>query len=269
MTDEVSSFGQAVENVALGSQSQSSATSSIAASIDEMSMGINSVSNHASNTRELALSTGAVSDEGSRIIENTTSEMDTMVEIVSKTSSVVQMLGEESRQISTIVQVIKEIADQTNLLALNAAIEAARAGEQGRGFAVVADEVRKLAERTSSSLDDITHMVTKIQGSANEAVVEMEKVAQQVKQGQKLTQEAGEKMSIVKEHANQVSNAIDEISDALQKQGVASHNIVKHVEDIVQMTNENNQSANEASTGAARFSKLSGEVKETLNQFKV
>jgi methyl-accepting chemotaxis protein len=269
MNDEVLSVNQAVENVAAGSQSQISATSSIAASIEEMGVGIDSISNHASNTRELALSTGSVSDEGSLIIENTTNEMNVMVETVSRTSSVVQTLGEESRQISTVVQVIKEIADQTNLLALNAAIEAARAGEQGRGFAVVADEVRKLAERTTSSLDDITHMVTKIQSSTNNAVDEMAKVTHQVEQGQKLTHEAGEKMIIVKEHANQVSSAIDEISHALQKQGVASHNIAKNVENIVQMTDENNRSASEASKGAIRFSELSGEVEDTLNQFRV
>ena len=267
MDNEFASFKQAATNIAEGSVATNSIVASIVASNEVTSSGFSSISDSISCTKELAISMGTVSSEGLSIIEKTTSEMKHMVDTVSKTSSIIKTLGEESLQISAIVQVIKEVSDQTNLLALNAAIEAARAGEQGRGFAVVADEVRKLAERTTQSLDDITKMITKIQTSANAAVDDMGMVVSQVGQGQRLTNEAGEKITTTKESANNVLNAINEIYDSLKEQKLENEEASKNVENIKQMAVQNNQVAEEVSQGVAHLSELTTEVKHTLAQF--
>ncbi|GHU17945.1 hypothetical protein FACS189475_02600 [Betaproteobacteria bacterium] len=183
MRAAVESLSTAAQQVAASSANQSSSTSAMAASIEEMTVSISTVSNSATDAQAVAHEAGEISDQGGGIIGQTVSEMGVIAQTVAQASQVIQTLGSESQQISSVVQVIKEVADQTNLLALNAAIEAARAGEQGRGFAVVADEVRKLAERTAQSTGDISTMIGKIQVSAREAVEEMEQVVQQVGSG--------------------------------------------------------------------------------------
>jgi methyl-accepting chemotaxis protein len=195
--------------------------------------------------------------------------MGVIAEIVGKASKVIQTLGEDSQQISSVVQVIKEVADQTNLLALNAAIEAARAGEQGRGFAVVADEVRKLAERTAQSTGDISTMISKMQVSSKEAVEEMSHVVEQVESGQALAQEAGERIRSILDEANRVSDAVTEISAALKEQSQASQDIARHVESIAQMTDENHAAAEESASGAQELSQLAHEINDVLAKFKV
>jgi methyl-accepting chemotaxis protein len=265
----VESLNTAAQQVAASSASQSSSTSAMAASVEEMTVSINTVANSAGDAQGMAQCAGKVSDEGGQIIERTAAEMGAIANTVAQASGVIQALGSESQQISSVVQVIKEVADQTNLLALNAAIEAARAGEQGRGFAVVADEVRKLAERTAQSTGDISAMIGKIQVSAKEAVEEMARVVKQVESGQSLAQSAGERMAAIREEANKVSEAVTEISSALKEQSQASQDIAKHVESIAQMTDENNAAAEETASGAQRLNHLAGEVSSTLAQFKV
>jgi methyl-accepting chemotaxis protein len=241
----------------------------MAASVEEMTVSINTVASSAGDAQSMAERAGEVSNEGGQIIERTAAEMGAIAQTVAQASNVIQALGSDSQQISSVVQVIKEVADQTNLLALNAAIEAARAGEQGRGFAVVADEVRKLAERTAQSTGDISAMIGKIQVSAKEAVDEMGRVVKQVESGKALAQNAGERMAEIREEAGKVSNAVTEISNALKEQSQASQDIAKHVESIAQMTDENSAAAEETASGAQRLNQLADDVSSTLAKFKV
>jgi methyl-accepting chemotaxis protein len=188
---------------------------------------------------------------------------------VDRASGTIQELGRQSEQISAVVQVIKEVADQTNLLALNAAIEAARAGEQGRGFAVVADEVRKLAERTTQSTSDIARMIAAIQQSSLAAVDGMQHVVAQVNQERILTESAGEQITGIGRDTQQVAAAISDIAEALREQSSASNEIALHVESVAQMTEENNAATERTAESAQRVNQLAGQVLETLAVYKV
>jgi methyl-accepting chemotaxis protein len=257
------------QQVADSSAQQSSSSSAMAASVEEMTVSINTVSDSANEARTIAQEAGEIANQGGTIIEQTVNEMVMIAKAVGQASGAIESLGRESEQISSVVQVIKEVADQTNLLALNAAIEAARAGEQGRGFAVVADEVRKLAERTTQSTGDISSMVGKIQTSSKEAVSEMGQMVKQVESGQTLAHEAGERIQSIREGANKVVQAVSEISNALKEQSSASHDIARHVESVAQMTDQNSAAAGDAASGAQRLKQLAKDVDEIVKQFKV
>ena len=164
----------ASEEVADRARQQSDAASSMAAAVEEMAVSIDQVKENADEAHGISIDAGNISQEGAAVIHNAANEMRKISDAVQSSSAIVEDLGRQSDQITSIVNTIKEIADQTNLLALNAAIEAARAGEQGRGFAVVADEVRKLAERTSLSTTEIGGMVGKIQNGTRSAVNSMQ-----------------------------------------------------------------------------------------------
>jgi methyl-accepting chemotaxis protein len=257
------------KQVASSSSQQSSSTSSMAAAVEEMTVSVNTVSGSAEEARNIAQDAGEIANQGGSIIEQTVKGMGAIAETVAHASKAIEALGQESEQISSVVQVIKEVADQTNLLALNAAIEAARAGEQGRGFAVVADEVRKLAERTTQSTGDISSMVGKIQVSAKEAVAEMEQVVKQVEAGHMLAQDAGARIQTIREGASNVVRVVTEISSALKEQSAASHDIARHVESVAQMTDQNSSAAGNAADGALSLGRLARDVDEIVEQFKV
>ena len=265
----VSTVANAAQEVALSSANQSSSTSSMAAAVEQMTVSINLVADNSAAAMDLARTSGDISNEGGRIIDETVGGMQGIASSVGEAAQVIETLGQESQQISAVVQVIKEIADQTNLLALNAAIEAARAGEAGRGFAVVADEVRQLAERTTKSTGDIGQLIGKIQAAANGAVREMQQVVTQVNEGQSLANDAGNRIAEIREAVQKVVNAVTEISNALKEQGAASQEIAKHVESIAQMTDENHAASENTSTGAQQLDHLAEEVSQTIARFRV
>jgi methyl-accepting chemotaxis protein len=257
------------QQVADGSASQSEAASSMAASVGNVSFTISMVAAGASEAARLSRESGELSEKGGEIIHRAAEEMVRISDTVRQTSSSIENLGEQSNRISTIVGVIRGIADQTNLLALNAAIEAARAGEQGRGFAVVADEVRKLAERTAKATQEVTGMIDIIQSSSGAAVAGMASLVNQVDGGVALAQEAGEAITQIKMGSDQVSGTVDDISSALEEQSKASTEISTQIETVSHMTEANSNAANQASVSASDLEQLAGEMRATVNRFKI
>jgi methyl-accepting chemotaxis protein len=267
--EEVAQLSGAAHEVAAATAHQASAASSMAAAVEEVTVSINHVSDSAADALHISKTAEGRSDEGGKAIARSVQGMAEISVTVDRASGTIQELGRQSEQISAVVQVIKEVADQTNLLALNAAIEAARAGEQGRGFAVVADEVRKLAERTTQSTSDIARMIAAIQQSSLAAVDGMQHVVAQVNQERILTESAGEQITGIGRDTQQVAAAISDIAEALREQSSASNEIALHVESVAQMTEENNAATERTAESAQRVNQLAGQVLETLAVYKV
>lgn len=247
---------------------QSDAAAQMAAATEEMLVSIEHVAENSRDTYEIAQKSDEPSGQGERTASNTAVEMSKIADAVNISSLSINQLGEESKVISDIVKTIKEIADQTNLLALNAAIEAARAGEQGRGFAVVADEVRKLAERTSKSTLEISAMIEKIQAETNEAVAGMQEGTDRVKGGVEMAHLAGKSMSEIRAGAQQVLASVNEITTALGEQSSAGSQVAQGVEHIAQMADENSSAIAEIAVTAEKLAHLADSLQEAVDQFK-
>jgi aerotaxis receptor len=248
---------------------QAEAASSMAASVEQLSVSIDQVEEHAGEARKVTQASSTQSSEGGRIIHEAAAEMGHIAEAVQSTSVTIKELEGFSDQISSIVQVIKDIADQTNLLALNAAIEAARAGEQGRGFAVVADEVRKLAERTGKSTQEISAMISKIQNGTQRAVHEMEAGVQRVGDGVDLAHRAGDSVTDIRHSAERATQAVDDISLALKEQSVAARDIAQKVERIAQGSEENSAAVAQTAASAQRLEHLAHELNQLASRFRI
>jgi methyl-accepting chemotaxis protein len=257
------------EEVAATSVRESDDAAAMAATVEQVTVSINHISGSARDAVSIAQEAGALSLEGGKIIHDAAREMTQIADAVRETSATIEMLGQQSNQISSIVQVIKEVADQTNLLALNAAIEAARAGEQGRGFAVVADEVRKLAERTTQATEEITQMIGSIQTSAHAAVAAMSSAVHQVDGGVALANQAGESINHIRSGAERVIEVVNDISQALVEQSVASDSLAGHVEKVAQITERNSCAAKESANEAQNMDHLAKSMQETVGHFRI
>jgi methyl-accepting chemotaxis protein len=269
VADSSRSLSTASQQVANGSANQSEAASAMDTTVQQVTVSINQVSEGAREALRLTRDSGELSEQGGEIIHRAAEEMMKIANTVRQTSSSIENLGEQSTQISSIVKVIKEIADQTNLLALNAAIEAARAGEQGRGFAVVADEVRKLAERTTKSTLEVTQMIDTIQNSSRIAVAGMTAMVGQVDGGVALAQQAGNAINQIKIESGQVLRTVGEISSALVEQSKASNNIAVQIEKVALLTGENSTAAEQTAGAASQLAQLANDMRTTVNRFRI
>lgn len=269
VTEAARSLAVSATQVSQSSAQQSEAASSMAAAVEQVTVSISHVAESAASARSLSEETGSLSTEGKNLVQDTISEINKIADSVALSSDVIHTLGEQSDKISSIVKVIKEIADQTNLLALNAAIEAARAGEQGRGFAVVADEVRKLAERTALSTKEIANMIDAVQHGTQSAVQRMEEARSQVGSGVQMAAKTGDSMARVQLATHQVVDVVEDISTALREQSSASTQIAQNVEKIAQMTEENSASISAVSQSADQLERLAVVLKSSVGHFKV
>jgi methyl-accepting chemotaxis protein len=250
------------------SNSQSEATSSVAAAVEELTVSIGMVADNASETEKLSEKANEEATAGERVVRHAAEEMALIASSVAGSAQHIQSLAEHSGQISNIVNVIKDIADQTNLLALNAAIEAARAGEQGRGFAVVADEVRKLAERTTKATTEIGSLIDRMHQETGIAVSSMELSRQQADKGHTLAREVGEALSLISANVRQTGERIVEIAAAAREQSSATQQIATSVEQIAQMVEKNHGAVNGITEESQELKRLSDGMHRAVGLFK-
>ena len=248
---------------------QSEASSAMAAAVEEMTVSIDQVADNARVAHGISVESGELSERGTAVIHGAAGEMRQIADSVRSSSTIIEELGRQSNQITTIVNTIKEIADQTNLLALNAAIEAARAGEAGRGFAVVADEVRKLAERTSQSTQEIAEMIGKIQGGTRNAVTSMEAGVAQVENGVALANQAGESILQIRDSAARVRDVVNDITASIKEQSAVSSDIARSVEKIAQMSEDTAGAIGHAANAARRLHELYGTLQGAVSRFRI
>ncbi len=259
----------ASEQMSSASGYQSESASSMAASIEELTVSINHVADRAGETKELSLAAGEMARQGGKIIGETVDGINSIAETVRNASERIANLEQQSDKINSVVSVIKDVADQTNLLALNAAIEAARAGEQGRGFAVVADEVRKLAERTTQSTAEIASTIQDMQSGAHHAVESIAAVVGQVEAGVVSAEAAKEAIRNIEDSSHQTVTMVADITEAIREQSVASTSIAQEVEKIAQMSEENSASSHSTSVTAGELAKLSQQMQHIVEQYRI
>lgn len=258
-----------MQKINLSAQRSSDATASTAAAIEQMAVSVAQISDNADESKRNSHHASQLANEGSKLVEQVGTDLNQVVEQVIGASGRIEGLVERSRQIDGITQVIKEIADQTNLLALNAAIEAARAGEQGRGFAVVADEVRKLAERSSQATEQITTMISAIQADTTAVVESMRAVTPQVERGVESAARAGKSLEEISAGAVRTLNNVEEVAHSTQEQRIASDNVAGSVEQISQMVEEMAMALDVANSNVQALESLSVELRDSVSRFRV
>lgn len=266
---EARQMAQAAGNASVASDQQAEAISSMSAAVEQLSRSIDEVENHAGASRRITEESAGRSGESEGFIRDMASEMQRIAEVVTETAQHIRELEGFSEDISGVLEVIKTVAEQTNLLALNAAIEAARAGEQGRGFAVVADEVRLLAQRTGRSIAEIGGTVSSIQQGTREVVASMEVAVQRVQGGATLAGKAGESVAQIRQGTEQVIRAVDDIGFVLKGQVEATREIAQRVEGVSLGTMTLSQNAGRSAEAAADLDRLATRLDQLSARFTI
>ncbi len=279
MVEEVTGAAQSVagastqiaasaDEMANGLQVQEQQTQQIAAAIEEMSQSVVEVAAKSSDATNATEESQRLAEEGGTIVESTVEEMGGIATEVNESAKTINALGEQSEKIGEIISVINDIADQTNLLALNAAIEAARAGEQGRGFAVVADEVRKLAERTTGATEEVSQSIRGIQNETRCAVERIEAGSERVSSGVELATQAGESLKTIVEGSVGVQTMVRDIAAAANEQSEAANEIARSIEGISSVTRQSSEGAGQAAEAAADLAHQAEQLQSLVSQFK-
>jgi twitching motility protein PilJ len=239
------------------------------AAVNEMTVSIEQVSEHAGESAEVARRSVEYAHRGTEAVQNTMQGMDTIREQIQETSKRIKRLGESSQEIGDIIGLINDIADQTNILALNAAIQAAMAGEAGRGFAVVADEVQRLAERSGNATKQIEALVKTIQTDTNEAVISMEHTTTQVVEGAKLAQRAGETLEQIEVVSKDLADLILGISETARQQASAASNISNTMSVVQEITAQTSSGTNATAVSIGNLADLASELRKSVAGFKL
>jgi len=254
---------------AQGADPQKDQTAQVATALQEMSSTVLQVSENSGKAADASNKAAETARHGGAIVDQTLAKMRSIAESVSSTAKKVGELGKSSDQIGRIIGVIDDIADQTNLLALNAAIEAARAGEQGRGFAVVADEVRKLAERTTSATKEIAQMIRTVQEETKTAVAAMEAGTKQVEEGVQTTAEAGDSLKEIIHTSEHVGEMITHIATAAAEQSSATEEINQNMEQIAKLVKESADGAQQSAKACQDLSGLALDLQKMVSHFEL
>ncbi len=259
----------ASEEMSRGAQEQTGQTDQVSSAVEEMTATIVEASKNAGEASAQAKEAADAANDGTNVVSQTIEGMNRIANVVQESANTIQKLAKSSDQIGEIIGVIDDIADQTNLLALNAAIEAARAGEQGRGFAVVADEVRKLAERTIKATKEITGMIKGIQDDTKGAVTSMEQGINEVQAGKELTDKAGNSLNSIAQFSQRVMDMIQQIATASEEQSAASEQISKNVENIASVTKQTATGAEQSAAAAEELNRQAEGLQTMVARFKV
>ena len=262
-------ISSSTEEMAAGSQEQTTQSEEIARAVEQMAKSIAVNSENAGEAAQTAEKAKGAAEQGGKVVLDAVSGMKQIANVVRESAGTIQNLGKSSDQIGEIIGVIEHIADQTNLLALNAAIEAARAGEQGRGFAVVADEVRKLAEQTTKATKQIAGMIQQIQSDSHGAVRTMANATKQVDEGIVLADHAGVSLHEIVEITQKVTHMVSQIAVANEEQSSTSEQISKNMEAIASVTQQTASGTQQIARAAEDLNRLTENLQSLVNQFKL
>ncbi len=257
------------EQIATGAEEVAAQASTVATASEEMSSTSSEIAQNCLMAVESSRQAGQSAESGAAVVQETVAEMGRIAERVKESAQTVESLGARSDQIGEIVGTIEDIADQTNLLALNAAIEAARAGEQGRGFAVVADEVRALAERTTKATKEIGAMIKAIQVETKSAVASMEEGVREVEKGTEDAAKSGQALQEIIEQANSVAMQINQIATAAEEQTATTNEITNNIQQITEVVHETAKGSQESASAANELSRHAEELQELVNRFRL
>ena len=269
LSSAATELSASAEQMSRGSNVQAARASAVATSSEEMSQTILDVAKNASSISQSAMDTVKTAKDGAIVVNRAVEEVKEIAYTVNDSSKFVQSLGDRSKQIGEIVGVINDIADQTNLLALNAAIEAARAGEQGRGFAVVADEVRKLAERTANATSEIGNMIKSVQDEVGKAVDIMANATVKVDQGVKLSEEAGQSLGTIVKSVDGLQTIMTQIASATEEMSTTSEEISRDIEQIATISRETSSSSEQTAQASGELANLSTTLENIVREFRL